>query len=232
MRGRLAATLLIFAAWDARADHAQGPWERVSDDEGIVVDRREAPGSALKEFRGRALIDAPIARLLAVLDDVARRTEWMSRNVESRLLERESGRDVVYLRTDAPWPVADRDMVIEGRLIADPAGHAIRIELRGVAHPKEPPRAQTVRITSLRGHWLLVSDRGGAATRVEYQVFADPGGSLPAWLSNLASKRLPRDTLAGLRRQVKRASYPERERELVESPDLRAVLALEPELAR
>ena len=55
----------------------------------------------------------------------------------------------------------------------------------------------------MRGHWVLTPVDGGKATEAEYQVFANPGGILPDWLANLASKTLPRETIAGLRKQVK-----------------------------
>ena len=56
-------------------------------------------------------------------------------------------------------------------------------------------------------------------------MFADPGGSLPDWLANFASKTLPRDTIAGLRKQVTRASYPAFEAEVARSPETQQLLA-------
>jgi hypothetical protein len=38
---------------------------------------------------------------------------------------------------------------------------------------------------------------------VRYQVDADPGGLLPAWVAEKASSEIPRNTLTNLRQQVK-----------------------------
>ena len=40
----------------------------------------------------------------------------------------------------------------------------------------------------LCGHWFLWPSNGGKWTRVEYQVHADPGGSLPTSIINTVSK--------------------------------------------
>jgi hypothetical protein len=76
----------------------------------------------------------------------------------------------------------------------------------------------------IRGHWILTAVRGGKATEVEYQVHANPGGSLPDWIANLASKKLPQQTLLGLRKQVKFREYPALEAEILSSPEARQIL--------
>lgn len=39
------------------------------------------------------------------------------------------------------------------------------------------------------------------------ELRADPGGSLPSWIVNWASERMPFDTIAGLRTQVTKPGY-------------------------
>src|SRR5947209_19425762 len=79
MRALLLGSALVAAtlAGRARADAHGGEWERVSDKEGIVVERRSVDGSNLKEFLGRGVIDAGVAHVLAVIRDGNRRAEWM-----------------------------------------------------------------------------------------------------------------------------------------------------------
>jgi len=55
-------------------------------------------------------------------------------------------------------------------------------------------------------------------------VHANPGGSLPDWIANLASKKLPQQTLLGLRRQVKLREYPALEAEILSSPEARQIV--------
>jgi hypothetical protein len=223
----VAALILTVGASAARAADNVGPWERVSDQDGIVVERRAVGGSNLKEFVGRGVIDAPIARVLAVIRDANRRGEWMPNCGSSYLIEEnmETRVQVAYHRTKAPWPVSDRDSVNRAEMVVEPDKHRVYLPFESIAHSKIPPVKGVVRMPSLRGHWILVPIDGGKATRAEYQVFANPGGILPDWVANLASKKLPRDTIAGLRRQVKKAEYPEFEATIASSPEAKRLLA-------
>jgi hypothetical protein len=76
---------------------------------------------------------------------------------------------------------------------------------------------------SLRGHWTLSPLNGGRATQAEYQVHADPGGSLPGWIVNMVSKEIPFQTIASLREQVKRRHYPEYEKWIMSTPEYQSV---------
>lgn len=223
----LVALALLASTALAHADGGNGPWEQVSNKEGILVERRSVEGSNLKEFLGRGVIEAPIARVLAVIRDANRRAEWMPACADSHLVEEDltSRVQIAYHRTKAPWPVSDRDSVNRAEMLVEPAKHRVYLPFVAIAHPKVPPQKGAVRMPVLRGHWILVPVDGGRATEAEYQVFANPGGSLPNWLANLASKTLPRETIAGLRRQVKRAEYPAFEALIASSPEARLLLA-------
>ena len=202
------------------SDKVKGAWERVSTTDGIVVERRTVPGSNLKEFRGRGVIDAPLGRVLAVLRDSEHRAEWMSDCASSYLVEEDetSRTQIAYHRTKAPWPVADRDSITRAELQVDPTHHRVVLPFEGIEHPKAPPVKGVVRMPFIRGHWILTV-QPGSKTEVEYQVHANPGGSLPDWIANLASKKLPLVTLQGLRKQVKFRTYPVFEAELLRSPE-------------
>ncbi len=206
---------------------AVGPWERVSDKDGIVVERRKIGGSNLKEFVGRGVIDAPITRVLAVIRDANRRGEWMPNTHTAYLVEENlsSRTQVAYHRTKAPWPVSDRDSINRAELLVEPAKHRVFLPFHSIEHPKHPPVKGVVRMPSLRGHWILVPVDGGKATQAEYQVFANPGGILPDWVANLASKKLPLETISGLRKQVKVAQYPDFEKEIGSTPEAQQLLS-------
>ncbi len=202
---------------------AETPWEKISEKEGIVVDRRHVDGSRLMEFRGRAVIDAPISTLLATFKDVDHATEWMdSCNGSAMIDDVGEWQKVVYNRTHAPWPVSDRDAVLSNQLSFDEKEGVVRLDFSSVDTPKRPPVKGVVRMPFLRGHWYLWPEANGK-TRVEYQVHADPGGLLPTWMVNYASKEIPRKTIAGLRAQVKRRSYPDVEKYIRERPEYKFV---------
>lgn len=225
MRLILLAILLLPAP--GRADGGPAPaWGRVRDDDGITVHAREVVGSPLAEFRGRGVVRAPPARVYAVIRDGSRRTEWMDRCVESAVVAQHADRQLLYNRTRAIWPIADRDVVLEGRVTFDPAAGTLRVGFESIDDPAVLPKEGVVRMPFLRGHWLLRPVDGGRATHVEYQVHANPGGFLPTWAANHVARNLPFETLRRLREQVTRAAYPEVEAKLEAREEYRRLVVV------
>jgi hypothetical protein len=203
----------------------KGPWEQVRNEKGIVIHRRAIAGSPLHEFRGSGVIEAPISAVLGVLNDAERRTEWMKEAAANNRVESvDAINEIFYSRTKAPWPVAHRDVVLRAHTIIDPAAGQVRIELTSQEHPAWPPQKGVVRMPFVRGHWYLWPEHGGAWTRAEYQVHANPGGSLPDWIVNMVSKKIPFETILGMQQQVKRRTYPDFEKKLVALPEYQAVV--------
>ena len=180
-------------------------WQEIYIDEGITVHKRDVPGSSFFEFRGRGVVASSIKQILAVLHDQKRKTDWMHSCVENQLLYAGGvGELVIYNRTGSPVPlVSDRDVVVKSSLQYWPDERHVRIEVRDVKHERAPPRDGVVRMPDLEVVWDLIA-LDARSTYATYQVRADPGGLLPAWLVNLASKRIPFHTLRNLREEVKK----------------------------
>ncbi len=223
----LIALLAIFGvAGDANAAERLGAWKEVKSEDGVLVARRAVPGSSLDEFFGRGVVAAPLPEVLAVLMDTPHRPEWSDRCVASREVERlGEWSHVIYDRTKASWPAADRDAVIRVDTRFDAAAGVVVLDFRSVVDPRVPPVAGVVRVRSLGGRWVLRPVDDGRSTDVVYDVRADPGGDLPAWLANRVSKDLPFKTIVAIRKQVKRRSYPEFEAAVRQRPDYQAIMA-------
>lgn len=218
-RRTLLSIALVAAA--SRPVRAGGGWERVGDEDGIVTDKRVVDGSPVLAWRGSIRIEAPIERVWVVIHDVPARTRWMERCVESRLLAEDAHRQRFYNRTSAPWPAAHRDVVLEARVVVGPDG--VRLPFRAVADPGAPPVADVVRMPVLEGAWVL-RPVGAAATVVEYEVLADPGGWIPAWIANRIAGTLPIVTLRRLRELAPGARDPAEEASFLARPGLAALL--------
>jgi len=223
----LLTTLVFTSTGTALAEAPRaGEWELLRTKDGIAVKRRKNEGQPLHEFQGRGIVEAPIARVLAVMDDDAHRPEWSERCMESRTVERIGDWvTIMYDRTGAPWPVAHRDVVIRATLSVDTQGGAVHIDFQSTSDPRVPPVKGVVRMPKLEGHWYLWPAHNGEWTEVEYQVHADPGGTLPDWITNLVSKMLPYKTLMGLRKQVTNPRYDAMAQQIMSRPEYRAVSA-------
>lgn len=204
----------------------RGPWEVVRKDKGVTVLRRTVAGSQLREFQGTGLIEAPVAAVMAVLNDSEHRREWMAESKEQRTLQQLDRTTVIlYNRLAAPWPVNDRDCVMRATTTFDIAQKMVRIEITSTTHPDAPDVKGVVRMPSMVAHWHLSPVDGGKSTKAEYQVHANPGGSLPNWLANSSSKKIPYDTITALARQIKRRQYPAYQLKVESLPEYQALMA-------
>lgn len=185
-------------AW---ADDEVG-WKIIAQENGVVVWNRLEPGREVPVFKGIGTVEAGLFEVLAVLDDVPRHTEWMANCMQSRILKQVNDFDrVLYNRTHAPWPVSDRDVVLNCTVDGTMSKREVFCPFTSFASPLQGQVDGVVRMPRLRGHYRLygIDDKH---TRVTYQIDVDPGGHLPDWVVELTSKKLPLDTIVGLRRQV------------------------------
>lgn len=195
--------LALIATLGVSTARAAPPWEEVTRSDGIVVTQR-ASKSGFPTFRGVGKVQASIFEVLAVLRDTPRFPKWMDRCAEARMLQKVNEQEyIVYMRTDAPWPVSDRDAVYHSKVILRLDKNMVDIQFWAERSPLQGPVDGVVRMTKLRGHWRLTATKPDE-TLIDYQVDADPEGSLPRWLAKLATKRLPLGTIRSLRKQTKR----------------------------
>jgi hypothetical protein len=59
-----------------------------------------------------------------------------------------------------------------------------------------------------KAQWTITPLKDGSLS-LEYQLLVDPGGSVPAWLVNLAVVDGPFETMSALREKVKEKKYQE-----------------------
>ena len=196
----LAAAAPGFAGADAK-----GNWEFVSAGDGITVWRLDVPGKDLPGFRGKVEIEASISQIMDVMLKSEDHTKWMYKCKESLVLEELTKTHVVaYNRVEAPWPIWDRDVVMDIKGTYNDADTQLTLNFKSVngdAGAKYKAVVDgVIRMPSLVGFYEM-SEKDGRTT-VVYEVESDIGGSIPTWLANLAAKDLPRITLKRLRARV------------------------------
>lgn len=181
---------------------ATEPWRRSGEEDGVVLETREVAGQPMPEFRGTTIVSAELYDVAAVVDDLNHYCDWNKRCVKAREYQRISDTErVFYTRSGAPWPLSDRDVVLLGRVTGLAEGTDVMVRFEALTDARWPAVDGVVRMPVVKGHWRMVRI-DAKTTKVEYQVQVDPGGIVPGWAAKLTAKQVPRDTLAGLRRQV------------------------------
>ncbi len=184
---------------------ADGQWKKVKDNDGIQVFVRPVEGSPLNEFKGEAILDYNYQVISTAIGDVPALSTWMPECKTSKMIEILSANQVIlYQEMNVPWPVSNRDYVIESTMTQTP--DKIIRSIRAVKHDKVPIKDGVVRITDMDGEWMItkVKDK---KTHVSYRIRSNPGGSLPTWLANSAAKDIPFNTIKGLRQHAGKDKY-------------------------
>jgi len=72
-------------------------WEKVSDQDGIVVWRLNIPGKDLPGFRGEAIIHGSVDEVMTVVQDNQHHTDWMYRCKESAVRKVATAGENIFL---------------------------------------------------------------------------------------------------------------------------------------
>jgi hypothetical protein len=154
---------------------ADGDWVTEIDEDGLKVETREVAGSNYRAFRASIAVAATPAQVLARLDDVDSYPDWFPDTVEARRVPGEAGTSSNYVRTDAPWPVKDRDAIYTQRVEQSADEIIIRV---GVSPDLVPETNDAVRVRRAEGRWNLQVIEGG--TLVNWRFHLEPGGKIPS----------------------------------------------------
>lgn len=176
---------------------AEEAWRLEREADGIRVWTRPVAGSPHRAVRARTLMASPMEAIVTVLQDTDACREWAQFCAEARVHETLGEEEaLIYTRNDLPWPVADRDVVSHVRWIRDDATGTV--EMDAVATEGEMARQRgRVRLTDASSHWTLRPLAEGIEVTTEAHV--DPGGPVPAWLTNRLLVDAPFRTLQRLR---------------------------------
>jgi hypothetical protein len=177
------------------------------------VDIWRATVDGVECFRGTAVTDAPVAKLLDVVADVASATRWSSAGVtEAKLLSRSGDTLEYYQYLDVPgWTMAsDRFWFLRSTVESTPTkasfvwdrlpegggSHAAEFQQVKAAHP------DAVEPTVNVGGWFF--EQQGDGVHISYEICTLPGGSIPSAIQNAATKGTLPDTVGDVVREAKK----------------------------
>jgi hypothetical protein len=130
-------------------------WHFVKEKEGIRLYTGGEPNSALKSFKGETTLNVPVDEVNSLLID-PRNNDWWDKNViQRKVLDYQKGRFVkYYLIYDLPWPLTDRDIVVEARMTFDSGTGEQTVITRSVLNIV-PAKPDLVRITKYWQKWTF-----------------------------------------------------------------------------
>lgn len=180
----LLITVLLLAFVTCFAQQSQ--WQLAKNDNGIKIYTRRQVNQKFKEVRVIFELNATEDQLTDVLQDIPHHNKWSYGTKKTYVISKKGKDTIVYYSEVAlPWPLSNRDLVIELTFKKDTVNNALHIQAKSV--PGIVPRyPDLVRVPYSLATWE-VKPSSGKKLRIEYILSTDPGGSLPSWLVNLGA---------------------------------------------
>lgn len=198
--------IFIMVVLIADVDGQTGEWEFLRGEDGIEVFSRKSADSPIKEIRVQNMMKTDLSSLVALMKDVDNHKNWTYANKKAKVIEKQSEFSwIFYGYSNAPWPVQDRDMVINASLSQNPETRVVMNE--GKCNPGLlPEKDGVVRVPACRSVWTL-EPVGADSVLVSLEIKIDLGGSLPAWLINMVSHKGPYETIKNMEAEVRKPRY-------------------------
>jgi START domain len=199
----LAGCILFFFILSSAA---QTDWQLRQDKEGIKVYTKKMDNSPVKAVKTVCTINASLTRLTAVLLDIKSTTDWVYATKSITLLKQVSPAELFYYsELEIPWPADNRDFIVLLTVSQDQKTKVITVI--GQNNPNYLPSYKNiVRVQHSYSKWIITPLQNGQV-KIEYELQANPGGNVPAWLINMFVTKGPFETFKKLREQVKKPAY-------------------------
>ena len=95
----------------AQLDGVDYDWKQKKNKKGITVSISSVDGSSYNALRAEMVVDAKVAQLVALVEDMAACPDWAAMCKEARVEKRISDTEsFVYTYNKIPFPVSDRDV--------------------------------------------------------------------------------------------------------------------------
>jgi len=173
--------------------------------DGIAVYTCNEADSHFKSIRAElTLQNTSPATLINALADVDNFTQWQYKMSEAAVLQHINDKEMIYRTVvDAPWPVENRELIVQMTIDHDPAKGQVFIFVRTVPFD-HPVTKGLVRVPFSEAKWnVTVRDNDLV---IVYTLKVNPGGSLPAWIINMGVAEGPFHSFANLRKKVSEAN--------------------------
>jgi hypothetical protein len=162
---------------------APAEWQVLSHKDGLLIERRANEGSDLYEVRATTHSSLTPAAIFDTIWKQQEHPQFVPYLKRLDLLLEEGDERLTYEQVQVPW-AADRDYTVRllKRVEVEEQRYEILFLTANDAGP--PPTKHHIRVSSIRGRWLIGPGPNGQGATVRYEVLSDPGGYLPGWIVN------------------------------------------------
>ncbi len=208
MRKLFFSLFSMLAAFAASAElPLESPdWHLDFDKNGIKIFTKDHLSSDFEAFKAEAVLNTSINNIMAVMATPGSCMEWVHGCRESWGFEEESfNRRYAYSVNDLPWPVKDRDYVLEINTSKNLETGAIVMNMYAV-DGKMPVKDEYVRVTVQETHYFFY-ELPDNKTKMIWLQHTEPAGSIPSWLVNALIVDIPYKSMKALEEVANSGKY-------------------------
>jgi hypothetical protein len=183
---------------------AEYPWQLKKTAEGISVYTRKVEGSPILEFKAAMTVDAPLAKVIPLYEDVKGLTSWYYQCTHVELIKDEGPQGkILYIVLHLPWPVTERECVFRRSKSTDEKNSSISYSIQALPE-LFPVQKGKIRVLMINSLWSFTPLPYGK-TEIYFRQHSNPGGSIPAFLVNVMAVDIPFNSLKTLRQLIMKA---------------------------
>lgn len=181
-------------------------WALKENSNGVSIFTGDVANSKVKAIKVECELDATLMQVVAALMDVKSSEQWLYHTASNHIVRQVSPSELYYYSlVEMPWPVSNRDFIAHLIVSQDAATKVVTIDAPCVVD-MVPVKNKVVRIANSRGKWVL-TPVGRDHVKIVYTLHADPGGSIPAWLTNLFVTQGPSQSFKKLKVHLQKPVY-------------------------
>ena len=141
-------------------------------------------------YKAETIYDTPLEKAVGLILDVDHAVQWVPYMGSVKVLSRDDkkGEFLLYMVLDFPFPLKDRDLVVQGKMVKDAQG-VISIKNKAIdkGYAKNP---DYVRLTHYEGDWSF-QKLANNKVKVSTYGYANPEGSIPLTFVNMFVQQQP-----------------------------------------
>lgn len=183
------------------------PWELFTDKDGIEIftPKNYTHETGIVPIKFKTIINDNISKVVTVLADDGRKTEWLPKLKGSKTVEIISKTDAVtYYIYESPWPFSDRDFLITSSGKFNYETKELYVEMKSIKeHSNFKSNPDATRGFSHDGY-VRVKFLDENRTELEMAFLNEFGGFIPSFVINLVQKKWPYIFMTNLSIQLKK----------------------------
>lgn len=202
----LTSNFFLFSNASAELVSQDDRWESALNKDGVIIYTRDYEGSDVKAFKAETTLNAPINNVMSVMANPHSCTEWVHGcTISYGFDEADFNKRYAYSVNDLPWPVKDRDYVLEINTSSLPGSSQIMMEMHAVKGRK-PVDDDYVRTTVAQTIYIFTPTEDNK-THMLWLQHTEPAGVLPSWLVNNLLVDIPFKSIKALDNVAQEEKY-------------------------